>query len=860
MKRNHRLWRKSLQTVLLALVLAALSTYAYAQDVQTIAAPPPPGGIWVVLLLGVVVIFRDLLKKLLGPIGTLPGFVYRALVWREPGQRRKLQHYRRALSNRYRHVQIPFRPTRPLDMRDIYVPLNVAGSRHNEQIDAYRAILSYQRIVLVGPPGSGKTMLLRHIALLYAEQRLLGLPDNTVPILIKLHRLNNPDISLIQHLLDELERNNVPNAQDFLLEALQEGRIVLLLDGLDEVSSSHRPRVCQQIEELAHVFNRCRLVITCRDALYNNEFVDLKACKLDLIELNDQQIRRFLHSWERDMRDNNVSIEHLMQTLRDQSQILALARNPLLLTIIAYLYTDTSFVLPTSRAEFYRKATDILLDQWHQERNQYEGRHKRLVLQKLALFSQDNAAHQQQGSGMTYPAALHYVRRILPALNLNPDQDAAPLLNEIIERSSLLLRIDGGVAIQFAHVTVQEFFAAAELSDNAEGLLSRFRADQDAWRETVKLWCGLAKDSTALIQTVYSIDAITALECLSNAQQVDHQLALRIINAFKTLLGITTSGEAIVRAFGTVASDRSPRGQAVFAFLEETLITAEKASRRMAAASALSLTNLPQAATILTASYAISPDEVRTPLVRMGDVAVTALASLSTAGLLETLDDLHAIGTTHAAEALIPMLWKADERMSGRAAWCLSALLSHPHIEHLLRHCPLSDEQRKAEQLEWIWKPFGESAGSSLPTIAGRLAYLLSHAPEETIPTRPLAIDPRLAIPLCSVQSRRELGRLESLNPSEREWIACSITTLRQEISAGQETTDALQTFLSQTFVLLQASSRWQYLATSLEPRIQLNMVMRLVNGPPPTARDWRNIYRPLKHHHRPDLRATHTS
>ncbi len=837
--------------MLLVLLLAAPP--AYAQEILPATTATPPGSIWLVFLLGVIVIFRDLLKQLLALIGTTLSFLYRDIVRREFRQRRTLQHYRNALINRYRYVRVPFRPHRPLDMRDIYVPLNVSGSRQNEQIDAYRAILSYQRIVLVGPPGSGKTMLLRHIALLYAEQRLLGMPDNTVPILIKLHRLNNPAISLIQHMLDELERNNFPNAQDFLLEALQEGRIVLLLDGLDEVASTHRPRVLQQIEELARIFNRCRLIITCRDALYNNEFVDLKACKLDLIELNDQQIRRFLRSWERDMHTNNVSIEHLMQTLRDQSQILALARNPLLLTIIAYLYTDTSFVLPTSRAEFYRKATDILLDQWHQERNHYEGRHKRLVLQKLALFSQDNAArHQQHGSCITYQAALHYVKQILPGLNLHPDQDAAPLLDEIIERSSLLLRVDGGAAIQFAHVTVQEFFAAAELMDDAAGLLARFRADQDAWRETIKLWCGLAKDSTMLIQSVYSIDAITALECLANAQQVDHQLALRIINAFKTLLGITTHGEAIVRAFGTVASDRSPRGQAVFSFLEETLITAEKPARRLAAANALSLTNLPQAATILTASYAINPDEVRTPLVRMGDVAVPALASLSTTGLLETLDDLHAIGTTHAAEALIPMLWHDDQRIAGRAAWCLSALLPHPHIEHLLRHYPLNDEQRKAEQLAWIWKPFGESAASSLPTIAGRLAYLLAQAPVETIPNGPLAIDPRLVIPLCSVHSRQELDQLENLPAPEREWITRNIHTLRQQISAGQETADMLQPFLSQTFAILHASSRWQYLATSLEPRIQFNMLMRLVHGPPPTARDWRNIYRPLKYKYRP--------
>lgn len=32
-------------------------------------------------------------------------------------------------------------------------------------------------------------------------------------------------------------------------------------------------------------------------------------------------------------------------------------------------------------AAFYRKSTEILLEQWHQERNQFQGRDKKLILQ-----------------------------------------------------------------------------------------------------------------------------------------------------------------------------------------------------------------------------------------------------------------------------------------------------------------------------------------------------------------------------------------------------------------------------------------------------------------------------------------------
>jgi hypothetical protein len=789
--------------------------------------------------------FVDIVKKGLKAVGQVVRYLYSGIVDGEFARGMALQRYRKALLEKHNQVQVPFRPGRPLDLRDIYVPLKIAGVAYHQQIDAYQAVTSYQRIVVVGPPGSGKTMLLKNIAVMYAEERLQNLPDQVVPVLVSLHHLNDTSLSLQQQIVNELERNKVFQAERLVTDMLKKGTLLLLFDGLDEVSRNHRGRIVQQIQELVGTYPACRMVITCREAVYHNEFVDSKARKLEIVEFNDQQIRRFLHSWERDMHQNGVSVEQLMQTLRDQPQILSLARNPLVLTIIAYLYTDTSFVLPHSRAEFYRKATDILLDQWHHERNRYEARYKRLVLQNLALFIQDQSTQHQHGFCIDYRIAVERVKEVLPALNLNTSE--APLvLDEIIERSGLVLLIDGGMSVQFAHVTIQEFFAAAELLSNPRSMFERFRADPEAWRETVKLWCGLANDSTKMIRAIYTVDAITALECLSNAQQVDNALAGKIIDAFKTLLGAQTrKSEAIVRAFGVVASDSSPRGQAVFRFLEETLVTSEKPARRLAAAHALSLTNLPEAATVLTASYALSP-EVRAPLVRMGDVAVPALASLSATGLLDTMDDLHAIGTSHAAETLVPLLWNENERVAGRAAWCLAALLNQPHVEKVLRAYPLTGEQRSAEWFDWIWKPFQEPAHSSLPVITGRIAWLLEHASPDTIPAKQVMIDPRLAIPLCSVHAEHELKQLNMLESSEYDWIAWNIQTIHDQISAGNDPSECIEPFIVKTLQMIQANPRRVYLISSLEPRIQFNLLVRLVRGPLPTTSDWINIYRPV--------------
>ena len=265
--------------------------------------------------------------------------------------------------------------------------------------------------------------------------------------------------------------------------------------------------------------------------MYRDEFSGVTGQTLDIVELSDQQIRRFLNAWESEFPPDK-SIDGLMELLRNRPQILSLVKNPLLLTIVAHLYTDPNFELPRSRAEFYRESTRILLDQWQYKGgdgykyNRYRNQDKLQVLQHLALYNQDHGLRQAQ------TAAVWIIQRfssrfasVLPSLTLS-ESDANPILNEIAERSGLFIAIDGGDRYQFAHLTLQEYFAAIALVGSEAELIQRFERDLVAWREVVKLWCGLAPDSTTMIQAVYAHDPITGFECLADAQKVEQELSV----------------------------------------------------------------------------------------------------------------------------------------------------------------------------------------------------------------------------------------------------------------------------------------------------------------------------------------------
>ena len=806
----------------------------------------PQAGWIVAILIAVLAIFRDTLGKwITTAIETIFEGAYARLAGNRLLRGLALRRYRNALYKKHQKLEIPFRANRPLAMEDVYIPLQAKGINSNEQIDIYDALSRFKRLVVTGPPGGGKSILLKYIALAYGTDHL-DLADRPIPVLIEFHRLGNPDLTqeeLIQALVDAFNRDNFPRAGRFVQQSLK-GSLMLLLDGLDEVKSDVRPIVVQQIKDLLDTYENCRAIITCRTAVYRDEFFSVTEQTLKVSEFSDQQIRRFLKAWEPEM-PADKSVDQLLQTLRNRPRIVDLARNPLLLTIIAHLYSDPSFVLPHSRTEFYQKSTGILLEQWDQWRqtfNKHKALNKRRILKHLALFSQtQNAQGQQDRRRMDHYTVLEEIKGILPELSLDPEEHTESILNEIVERSGLLQIVDGGEGYKFSHLTLQEYFTAEALKNNADTLAARFRQAPDDWREVVKLWCGFEGNSTAFIEAIYEIDAITGFECLADAQEIEPTSAESILDAFKIRLGKTNQQDQITSAFGAVAADIRPRSRAVFQFLQHILDNSEEATRYQAAADALSKTSLPEAAKVLGTHYG-RLSEVRTSLIRMGDLAVPVLSSLAPQQPT-VLDDLFTIGTPDAAKALAYFLWEGPPTQQAQAAWYLASLLPQLGIEAALRSESITLEKTSGpfnrggnnDSLDWIWQPFGEPADSSLPSTIGQIAKLMTEGPTETAPTPLPKLDPRLVVPLCTIHLQNQV-ELPKTWPNQAD----ALLEQQTKTEAITQQTQKMIAFLLQDNP---SDSRWQLLVSGLTPQLQLDLIHRLIAYSPPNRTHWRYIF-----------------
>jgi hypothetical protein len=145
----------------------------------------------------------------------------------------------------------------------------------------------------LGAPGSGKSTTLRKLALELA-QRALARPEAPLPLLVAL------GVWLGDESLSRFLAAHAPEI-GWAAEALcKSNRLVLLLDGLNELPTAKRPQkaadlkgLCQRLEKLNA---RMAIVSSCRREDYVAE-LDLGFDTLTLEPLSPQRIRAALRQW-----------------------------------------------------------------------------------------------------------------------------------------------------------------------------------------------------------------------------------------------------------------------------------------------------------------------------------------------------------------------------------------------------------------------------------------------------------------------------------------------------------------------------------------------------------------------------------
>jgi len=232
------------------------------------------------------------------------------------------------------------------------------------------------KLVVLGDPGSGKTSLMRYVALRWAK-----IEDNTLlyshplPLLVELReydRWNCDDGKSFVRYLHSARTWHQLNQMDVDQLFRKDDAAVLMLDGLDEVFDPvRRGLIINDIQRFSNEYPQARVVVTSRVIGYKpSRLSDAGFHHFMLQDLDDDQINDFLDRWHNvtfeNEQDKQLKRNRLSMAIEGSKAIRELAGNPLLLTMMAILNRNQE--LPRDRVHLYQQASRVLLHEWDMDR------------------------------------------------------------------------------------------------------------------------------------------------------------------------------------------------------------------------------------------------------------------------------------------------------------------------------------------------------------------------------------------------------------------------------------------------------------------------------------------------------------
>ena len=394
------------------------------------------------------------------------------------------------------------------------------GTVDEKQVLGVTAVETYSKVRVLGKPGSGKTTFLQYLAVQCNQGEWEA---ERVPLFITLRHFVEASrasgtFSFLNYIRHESLTSDFADP-DVIETLLQAGKVLLLLDGMDEVLYAEQTTVLREIRRFSEKYHKNLFVATCRTAvpkLTLRGFTDV-----EIAPFTQGQIIAFAQKWFVAFTPTTVHAgqgqsAQFMVKLDEPAnwQLRQLVGTPLFLHMACWVFQGQGR-LPTKRTEFYREGLDLLLGKWDAargiERDEiYQGFR---LPQKLKLLSQIAAVTFEQGQYFFTQRVLEqhiedYLRH-LPNASTDAGElqlESEAVLEAIEAQHGLLIERARGI-FSFSYLAFQEYFTARNIvaSYNLQaieqalgGLVSHITDPH--WHEIFLLTAAMLRSADSLVQ------------------------------------------------------------------------------------------------------------------------------------------------------------------------------------------------------------------------------------------------------------------------------------------------------------------------------------------------------------------------
>ncbi|MBI5774738.1 MAG: NACHT domain-containing protein [Verrucomicrobia bacterium] len=574
---------------------------------------------------------------------------------------------------------------------------------------------------VLGQPGAGKSTFLRRVA-------LEALPDGTasayqhqcIPVFIELKRLDlSQKVTLEQLVGEEFEKCGFPAA--FAQGALQSGRLLVLLDGLDEVPAKEdiQPTVLH-VKEFVDRYPDNRYIVSCRHAFYRDKSWLPKFTDVVIEEFDDKQIEDVITKWFAAGSPPRPAMgRELWEQIRKPSQeaTLDLARTPLLLTFICLTYQRSgSFI--SNRSYLYERALRILLEEWAVDKAAHrriaEGFNAERETDFLSgLAGPSYAVNQPRFTRAELIKALtaFFAKMLDAPRNL----DAGEILKAIeIQQGLIVARAHDFYT--FSHYTLHEYLAARYFCEsNAVSKIVIERLLDPRWREVFLLLAGMKPPGEALLESMVARAQVllyqhpklaTLVRWIEDKVRANAQRNQAVAGKALLVYVILTLDFALANTF-TGAFTRTREIALAHAFTRARDLARDlDRTRARDLASTLDLAVNRARALALSLDLAFALVLAREHIKILGETGVFQTEWIQTvAQRLKTLEapDVPAAATlseretiTREFQKLFATAWELPEELSGLTEGEIKALEDYLYASHLIVQCKEASQNATA--------------------------------------------------------------------------------------------------------------------------------------------------------------------
>jgi AraC-like DNA-binding protein len=317
---------------------------------------------------------------------------------------------------------------------------------------------------ILGGFGTGKTAFAFNF-LYEALRKWLGGDLPWLPVLLRFRNYQESD-SLFTWFIEEIfVATGMELEKRHIIKLLQDNRMLLILDGLDELPNSNsRTKVNRLLADLNKLaVMRSPVLITCRTnffpAVFEEESALKKFHRLYVKELKQDQIERIVYKTmgTKEQLDRDAFLEEIME----DPDLSALAKRPLFLDMLTKLYQSEGSLEVKNIAGLFRQiSSSWLASESQKESSRLDVSEKRRILQELAFhqFLEQSYATPYEGLKKVLRAETEDLQRFRPGVDLQ----------EVVREISsfgLLDRPNNNDQFSFAHSSLRDYFIAEKLAN-----------------------------------------------------------------------------------------------------------------------------------------------------------------------------------------------------------------------------------------------------------------------------------------------------------------------------------------------------------------------------------------------------------